>query len=325
MPSEPLERPWTEAEIDAIRQRLIETMKAEGLSHGKVAREAGVKVGTFSPWISGNYAGRNDRIAEAVEKWFDARELRRTTQSRSPIAPTFVMTPAAKAFIALMEHAQHMPDFSVITGAPGVGKSSAACHYTRTSPNVWKVVAHPGLVSPRSIQDEICRAAGVHEPGVMHKVMNALVRRLMGSGGLIIIDEAQHLTPIALDQLRSIYDVSGIGVALLGNATVFGKLEGGDRRAQFAQLHSRVGMRISRMKPTAADVRMLLEAWDIQIDAQRELLTSIAMRPGALRTMTKTLKLAHMLAAGDEAEVTEAHIVSAYETLTGQKLGAVAA
>lgn len=325
MPSEPTERGWSEADIEAVRQRLIETMKAEGLTHVRVAQEAGVKVGTLSPWVSGNYAGRQERVAESIEKWFDAREQRRSAQSRSPMAPTFTNTPTSKAFLALLGHAQHMPDFAVVTGAPGVGKSSAACHYARTAPNVFKVVAHPGLQSPRAVQSAVCRAAGVQDVGVTDRVMLALVRRLHNSGGLIIIDEAQHLTPLALDQLRSIYDASGVGVALLGNASVFGRLEGGDRRAEFAQLYSRVGMRMNRTKATAGDAKALLDAWGIEAEGLRARLMTISQANGALRLMTKVIKLGHMLAAADEVEMGEGHVAQAYETLTGRRLAEVAA
>jgi hypothetical protein len=38
----------------------------------------------------------------------------------------------------------------VVSGPPGIGKTSAACAFTRRTPNVWKIVGHPLLRSPRA-------------------------------------------------------------------------------------------------------------------------------------------------------------------------------
>jgi DNA transposition AAA+ family ATPase len=213
----------------------------------------------------------------------------------------------------------------VVVGAPGVGKSSAACHYTRNHPNVFKVVAHPILSSPKALLEELSRVIGSYQGGALHRVQRGLISKLRGTGALIMVDEAQHLTPVALDQLRSIHDEAEVGVVLLGNPAVYGRLEGQGRSAQFAQLFSRVGMRLSRPKPQKADVDALLDAWSIEGGTERALLHTIARKPGALRGMTKALKLAHMLAAVERTRPDVSHIRDAYERLSSTDLTAEAA
>lgn len=303
----------THEEVDAIRGEVRRVMEAEGLKATEVAREVGMPYGTFTSWLGGTYNGRNDLKAADAQKWLRSREVREKTQRLLPEAPRFVETPTATDFLTVFEHAQHMVDFAVVVGAPGIGKSSAACHYTRRTPNVFKLVAHPSLSGPRALLEELGNVTNSFSGGSLHRMQRSLVERLRNRNALIMVDEAQHLTSQALDQLRSIHDAAEVGVVLLGNAKVFGQLEGGARSTDFAQLTSRVGMRVNRAKPQTGDVDALLDAWGIEGKAERKLLAAIAKKPGALRRMTKTLKLATMLANAERAEIGVSQIYAAYE------------
>jgi len=66
---------------------------------------------------------------------------------------------------------------------------------------------------------------------------------------------------------------------------------------------------------------MLLDAWDVPADA-RTLLKTIAQKPGGLRTIDRTLKLVHVLAAGKNEPITERLIKGAYERLSSNGEGA---
>ena len=81
-------------------------------------------------------------------------------------------------------------------------------------------------------------------------------------------------------------------MALLGNESVYSRLEGTGRSSSLAQLYSRVGMRMTRGKPLPEDVTALITAWGIDDDAAASVLRQIAAKPGALRGLTKTLRLA---------------------------------
>jgi DNA transposition AAA+ family ATPase len=161
---------------------------------------------------------------------------------------------------------------------------------------------------------ELSRVLNIQTSVMLHLAQRAIVSRLRGAGALVIVDEAQHLTSEALDQLRSIHDEAECGLALLGNATVFGRLEGGSRSADFAQLFSRVGVRLTA-KPKTGDADALIDAWGIQDRAMRDFLRVIAKKPGALRGMTKTLKLAHILAGAERQAVTPEHLSMAWSQL----------
>jgi DNA transposition AAA+ family ATPase len=150
----------------------------------------------------------------------------------------------------------------------------------------------------------------------------AIVRFLRGKQALIIIDEAQHLSSQALDQLRSIHDLAKTGIVLSGNETVYGQLEGGSRRAQYAQLFSRVGMRMKQNTPRAKDICDIIKGWAVDDPECIRLLKAIGRKPGALRTLTKVIRLSFLLAAGDEQSLGAPHIRRAYAQLSSETMEA---
>lgn len=309
--------PLTEEEIEAQRLACRQRLDTEpGLTIARLARELGLKEGTFSPWLGGVYAGRNDRIAITVRNALASRARGQATRAVVQSDILFVETPSAQAFLDLFSHAQHMPDMAVVVGAPGVGKSTAACHYTATNPNVVKIVCRPSLAGPKAVLDDLARVLSLMERSQLHRVSLAIMNRLRGRSALIIVDEAQHLTKEALDELRALHD-QGIGIVLLGNDSILGQMDAGPHAARFAQLTSRIGMRVTRKRARAGDITALLDAWGIEDEAVREALTGRAQRPGALRAMQKCWRLAQMLAHAEGVEVTRKHVDLADRRLPG--------
>lgn len=308
------------AEIEAARVAVRNAQEAESLNLADVARLSGVAYGTLTTFMTGKYAGRNDRVAEALKLWLTSRSQQRRTRAVLPRAPSFVATTTAASFLAALEYAQAAPDLVLITGGAGVGKTTAAQHYARQSPNVWIVTARPSLSSMQPLMEELLNVLDVVERSASRRTTAAL-RKLRGSGGLIIVDEAQHLQVPALEELRSLHDQGCVGLALMGNESVSGRLEGQGRSPQYAQLFSRIGTRTRRTHPLTADIDALLDAWSVEGRPLRKMLHAIGRKPGALRSVTKVLRQAHMLAIGEAAEgeapvLTEALIERAWHRIS---------
>ena len=308
----------TAALIAEIRAAAAE----DGLSMAQVAKAVDIPAGTWTNFMGGTYAGKLERLVNAGRAWLAARQTRKRTQAILPKAPLFVPTQSASQIIATLEHAQHAPDFVVISGGAGIGKTTSIQHYRRTAPSVWVITGEPTLRSAWMLLDYIAEAMDMTGGRSTQKQSRTLVRRLQGSGGLIIVDEAQHLSTQALDQLRTLHDLAGIGVAVVGNETVYSRIQGGARTAEFAQLHSRVGMRLARAKPTRADIEAMIDAWKVEGERERKLLTAIARKPGALRIMTKVVLLAHRNAAAEGRSLQAEHIDAAFTRLAGEQLSA---
>lgn len=312
----------TSAETDLLRSQVRTRIESKTQSMADISRLSGVSYSTLSAWLAGKYAGDNSRVARQIETWLGSLEAQARIQANASALrlPEFVATPSASSFIAALTHAQYVPDLVVVSGGAGVGKTTACKEYAAHNPNVWLLTAEPALGTTHGMLDYLCDRLLIHET-MPNRRSRAIVSRVSNSGGLLVVDEANHLSSAALDQLRTIHDKAGVGLALVGNEEVYARLDGGGRRSQFAQLFSRVGMRVSRPRPQVQDILAMLDAIGIEGDSERRLLRAIAAKPGALRGMAKTLRIAHMLAASDGVPVTRAHLMAAWNRLSdGQQL-----
>jgi len=300
---------------DALRDEIREIMAGETKSQTDLARESGVPYGTFTAWFSGKYTGNNARIALEVRKWLDARRERRAITALMPREPGFLLTPTARDIIPNLQFAQVMPAVVTIVGAAGVGKTKAAEHYRDTNPNVWLITAEPSVRRVNDILVALCTELDVTEKRA-NRLSAAIGRRVRGSTGLIILDEAQFADTEALQQLRILQSSYGVGVALLGNEAVIARIGYGNRDQE--NLFSRVGKKLVLRHARAGDIADLLDAWAITEDDERRFLAAVGRKAGGLRTLTWCLKQASILAAGCAEPRGLKHLRAAAEGLASE-------
>lgn len=314
----------SDAEQQEVRDQVDALRRAEDLTQKQIAHESGIAYGTLTPFLGGTYGGDGSRIATKLRRWMANRTKAVQVRGTAPLPPRFVVTPTAQAVLDVLAHAQHMPDMVVVTGAPGTGKSSAACEYTRTNPNVWKLVAEPAISTTRALLSAIAVMVGAYGRGSPDSLSNSIKGKLVGRRGLLVIDEAQHLNSGMLDQLRAFHDQCEVGVALVGNDAIVGRLEGGKHRAEFAQLYSRVGMRLKRPRPLAGDINALLDAWGVPNGEARDHLRAVAKYAGGLRNLNKCWRLAEMVARNEGRALSAEDVRLAWERLGAGSAGAAA-
>lgn len=327
MPSDLPERVFaTDAERDVwvqgVRDQVRQVRELEALTLQQISLQSGVKEGTLSPWLGGTYAGRNERIAAEMEKWLLSRQARRATLTQARPTPGFLMTRTARDLLTALEAAQHGPDFVTIVGPPGIGKTEAINHHRRTSSNVYVITGEPCASTPNAMISETALAVGIHGYHAPLRASRAITHRLTGTGALLIYDEAQHWGTAAVDQLRRWHDGAEIGVALVGNPLIERVVSGGNRVSEHAQLTSRVGARVRRKGAFKADIDALLDAWKVEGQELRDTLHGIGRRPGALRNVTKALRMAHAMAVGEAAELAQRHVDLAWQQLSPEGVAA---
>jgi DNA transposition AAA+ family ATPase len=162
--------------------------------------------------------------------------------------------------------------------------------------------------------EEIAEAVGIrHTSGGARAISRAICDRVDGLDGLIVIDEAQHLKTASIEQIRSMHDATGVGVALVGNESVYARITGGGRTAAFAQISSRIGMRVYLNKPELEDVRRLAKArWNVTDAAVVDVLERVSSQPGGLRLVTKVMR---SVTANKRKEVTADRVRAAADNL----------
>lgn len=287
-----------------------------GLTQALIAKESGVSATTLSQWLADQYPGDNDAVALKVKRWLDARQAREAEQRRMPAAPDYVSTPTAERVVIALQYAQMASDITIIYGGAGLGKTSALNHYAKISPQVWVATMTPASASVVTCLEEICEKLGIAYSGGASRLHRAILKKISGTGGLLVIDEAQHLSVAALDQLRSIHDATGIGLALVGNEAVYSRMAGGQRAPYLDRLFSRIGKRVPLTGASKQDVHSLASAWGIGDDC-RKTLEGIAALPGALRGMTKAIRLASATASAAARDVCCDDVRAAWKELGG--------
>lgn len=290
------------------------------LTQTRIAKEAGLSSTVVSQWLAGQYPGDIPAIEAKLLRWVDSHAAQRARAESLPEAPGFVSTPSAEKAIAALRYAQIAGDIAIVYGGAGLGKTTAIVRYAQSSNNVWHATMTPASSSVGTALEEIADAVTV---GSMHgssaaKLHRAICKRIANTNGLLVIDEAQHLSVAALDQIRSIHDATGIGIALVGNESVYARMTGGNRAAYLDRLYSRIGKRVRLTKSSSADITALLGAWKIAHDECRAQLIEIASKPGALRILTKVLRLGSMYAAAQKRALCCDDVRAAWRELGGE-------
>ncbi|ENT2759046.1 AAA family ATPase, partial [Escherichia coli] len=227
-----------------------------------------------------------------------------------------VETQTVKQIWTSMRFASLTESIAVVCGNPGVGKTEAAREYRRTNNNVWMITITPSCASVLECLTELAFELGMNDaPRRKGPLSRALRRRLEGTQGLVIIDEADHLGAEVLEELRLLQESTRIGLVLMGNHRVYSNMTGGNRTVEFARLFSRIAKRTAINKTKKADVKAIADAWQINGEKELELLQQIAQKPGALRILNHSLRLAAMTAHGKGERVNEDYLRQAFREL----------
>ncbi|WP_439532072.1 AAA family ATPase [Polymorphobacter sp.] len=316
MASKPQDRP-TDIDIDTVRQQLVAHKLEKGVSWGDLAARIGIAQGTLSNFGIDKYEGDNLKVATSIVRWFQAEKEQATLRAQMTIdAPSFQMTRAAREITAMLRWAQR-GKFVVVASSPGFGKTSALDQYQVDTPQVWKATMAPSTSGVPTMLTTILASMGDKEARGTPLMLSGRIRqKVRNTGGLIALDEAQHLTLKALEELRSIHDATGVGIALLGNAELLQLLEGTSRATSHAQLFGRVSMRIVKNLAYPEDGVMLGRAWGIANERMLKWLGEQTVKPGGLRSVSFTIELAMMLASGEGRELAFEHLRDAWAQLS---------
>ena len=275
-----------------------EAIAAHGLSQAAAAREIGISDSALSQWLGGTYGGDTAAVGAKVARWLESRSEREGLSRTLPDPPGWVETPTAERITAGLGYAQLAGDITVVHGGAGLGKTITAERYASTRPSVWMATATAGSRALGPCLALAARACGLR-PGHRRiaQLETDITARIAGTSGLLVIDEAQHLSVRALESLRGIHDATGTGLALLGGNALYARMAG-RQSVQLAQLHSRVGKTVSLRAPVRGDVDALLQAWGVSVARLRSAALGIAAGPGGLRALGKAVRYAHLVAGG---------------------------
>jgi len=267
---------------DALRARVRALMGERGMAQAAVAKESGMGNTALNQWLNECYPGDVLKLEGKLRHWVEQQGERREARAAVPKVAAWIGTPSAEKVLAGLRYAHAHGEMALIYGAAGLGKTATVKHYQGRKNNVWVATmtpAHAGLVAALKA---LAAAVGLSATGSGAELHAEIVRKVDRSGGLLVIEEAQHLGVPALDQVRAINDATGLGVAFVGNERVYARMAGGIQAPYLAQLRSRIGMPVRLARPLAGDVKALMGAWGVGAECEAALL-EIAGKPGAWR------------------------------------------
>lgn len=313
--SQQLPEGWTQDDARRLLEKIASIIAdtSNTVSQKSISKEIGVSSASISAILSGKYKGAIPPLLVKLRDWLKMYERR--LHSGIVAEPDWLETQIAERIYNNLALAHMTQDISLIYGDPGLGKSKTIRAYADRTANVWVVTMTPTTNTVvKMLQAVASECAGVTAFNVSGNVLERrLVERFTGTKGLLVIDEAQHLRADAVDCLRSLYDLSDIGLVLCGNADVYKKLGGGSALAMFAQIRSRVGKRLMLSSAPATDAVTLARALGIDTAPELEYLKYVCRRPGALRSVFKCVQLASIYARGGDIAVS--HLKQAYGDL----------
>jgi len=298
----------TLARWEVLKNRLVQEV-SRGISVTRIANETGLMAAQIEAWANDPAAFRDAHrvigqpsLAESIESAIETRfaELDAERKANPARIETSVMLKAMNAF-SMARGAIALVDFTAPSGA---GKSEAIAEYVARcrreegfSCPIWVVELDEYSLSSKAVLTMIAeKMKGVIQTGSEHELARRIETYTEGKGGLLIVDEAQHLGDAQninglkiINGLRRFVDRKLFGIALVNNGEIYRRVQAG----KHAQLASRMAAwRVEVGGVTDDDVDRVMAAWGVSGRREREYCIKAAAREGCLRAFTEVFRSA---------------------------------
>lgn len=216
-----------------LDERRLTDDKAQRVSQAALARMARIGVSSLSQILSGNYVTSPTNILNQV-----LSAMRHAEEQESDLIPA-VETSVFKLVQTACTMARRNRNFSVMSAYVGTGKTFSLRYYAKHNPNTFMIEANPTLTPTTIIKKLASIIIGHDVGGKIYDQFEAIVTELKDTDSLIILDEAETLTPKQLEILRRIRDTANVGVVLAGTEYLNAIIK--PQHGQFDQIRSRSG------------------------------------------------------------------------------------
>lgn len=222
---------YTSADV-ALIEKCQQWIVDRSYTQAALARLARISSSSLNQMLKGVYATSPTPLLIKVES-----AMRHADEtSGHAVAP--VETSVFRLANIACEQARRYRNFAVLSAFVGTGKTFAVKHYAATHPNTYVIEATPTM-TPQSLTKLLARMVVGLEKGSIADKFDQVVASLKNTDSLIIVDEAETLTPHQLHTIRRIRDLANIGIVLCGTEHLSGLIK--PQHGQFDQIRSRTG------------------------------------------------------------------------------------
>lgn len=254
-------------------------------------------------------------ITESLVSYFAALDAKGVTHKA--YCPPSVETSVTTAIVDAIASARTMCVPRLIDAPPGVGKTEGINQYLSQvfkaeghKCPVWKIrldglsLTHKAVLS--LIRRQVLGSDG-HDDRSEFTVAEVIDRSTEGRGGVLLIDEAQHLgdadtrnATTIINVLRRFTDTGHFGIVMFGNGEIYRHLSKGGRHTQILSRMDAFRVEIAGLnkgKPgqlalLEEDVLAVLHAWGVKGADIEKWCLRVAQLPGALRNVTNDFRVA---------------------------------
>ena len=240
-----------------LQERLERYLKENGLSQAKAAPLMGLSQAVLSAYRNSKYdKGDIGAVEKKLEEFLQLKDEKQENEQKTEAflgraSDSYIRTSISEGAYKAIRYCQLEKGIVVIDGDAGIGKTRAAAKFYRDNPNTTVYVkASPSTSSTRSLLKMVAKTLSLPDNLRTEDLSAGIQEKLRQTDKVLIIDEAQNLKFLALEEIRGWVDEDimtgkpGIGIVLIGNVEVYNKMLG-RQEAIFAQqfnrtrLHSR--------------------------------------------------------------------------------------
>lgn len=302
-----------------VKIKLNKYMEQYHLSQAQIASDLNISKATLSLFLKGTYVGDNDGITDKLTKYLIEKEaLNKKSSTKSDISLGIDLTLDLSNTQKVLEKltiVHNSTDILLIYGPAGCGKTTALEYYYSKHPeDTLYLQADTTRGTPRAIVSLVLSTLGGTTNKSTQKIMDMLITTLRTNKVLIMIDEAQHLSPKAFDTLRAVYDKANTSIVYAGNPNIIKQMYGRYEN-EFDQIFSRVGYKLKLDNNyTPKDIQNLFKTKNVSSECI-EYLCSVANEKGGLRLMLKQYKVAVDIATYMGEDLNREHFNKALEQM----------
>ncbi|MGL5956813.1 MAG: AAA family ATPase [Brevinema sp.] len=236
-------------------EKILKYLEESGETQSSLARSAGLSVTVVNQILKDKYKGDMEVNLSKIESVIDNRKERALVTFK---APEFIETTIVSKTYGALGEAQNtaIPRMLVLYGNSGIGKTRGLEEYVEDNPTATLIEVSPDFTFGSMLQ-EIAQEIGVHSTGKHYEIRKRIVSKLKNSNRMLIIDEAEYLTPKSLDILRRIHDKAKIPIVLVGMPALFHNIK--SLRKGFEQIANRM-VSYNLGVPDDRDMLQIIEA-----------------------------------------------------------------
>lgn len=291
--------------LEVIREQLHKLMEDRNhqgrpLSYSVVGKHIDYSAAAVSNFYNRKDVGDLEEIGKRLKNFVEHERQRETA---SLLKVPFVETRQAQKVFEAVGFAHRYGRIVAVIGGPGYGKTAAIKEALRRDPTHVYFQASP-IMGAAGVLKELCDALGESITGTCLGLEKRIQHKLENSGRCIIIDDVHVLGFKALEELRTLYDKTGVGMVLCGIRVLKRMLEG--RNELYEQLASRVSSRIWELPAIDdRDVTQLLDAvvTGRDVESVHELIKQAGLMATSARRVCNVLEIAGRLAERDGSKM----------------------